>query len=85
MRRMATKKAVEIDAVYENGVIRPLNDPHLQDGEKVRVRIESLVQKPRRKHSPLELRGLGRELWQGVDVDEYIDQERESWGTHNAS
>lgn len=79
---MATKKAVEIDAVYENGVIRPLNDPHLQDGEKVRVRIESLAQKPRRKYSPVELRGLGRDLWQRMDVDEYINRERDSWDTH---
>jgi AbrB family looped-hinge helix DNA binding protein len=26
-----------------------------------------------------ELRGLGREIWQGVDVDEYIDEVRNSW------
>lgn len=26
------------------------------------------------------LRGLHKDVWQGVDVDEYIRQERESWG-----
>ena len=31
------------------------------------------------KHSILELIGLGKEVWEGVDADEYIDQERESW------
>jgi hypothetical protein len=30
-------------------------------------------------HSVLELRGLGKEIWQDIDVDEYIRQERASW------
>lgn len=30
--------------------------------------------------SILELRGLGKELWRSVDVDEYIRGERNSWG-----
>lgn len=29
--------------------------------------------------SLLELQGLGKEVWQGVDVDEYLRQERSSW------
>ena len=29
--------------------------------------------------SLLELEGLGREVWQGVDVDEYLHRERLSW------
>lgn len=32
------------------------------------------------KHSITELEGLGKELWESVDVDEYIRQERGSWG-----
>ena len=31
------------------------------------------------EHSILELRGLGKEVWQGVDVTEYLKSERESW------
>ncbi len=30
-------------------------------------------------HSILELEGLGEEIWVGVDVREYINQERDSW------
>lgn len=26
-----------------------------------------------------DLKGLGKELWQGVDPDDYMAQERESW------
>jgi hypothetical protein len=35
-----------------------------------------LNQKPR---SLLELEGLGQEVWQGVDADEYVRRERASW------
>lgn len=31
------------------------------------------------KRSILELRGLGKEIWEGIDAQEYIDRERDSW------
>jgi len=34
---------------------------------------------PRPKHSIMELEGLGKEVWQDVDVEKYIDEERDSW------
>ena len=32
-----------------------------------------------KRRSLLELEGLGKEVWQGVDVDEYLRRERSSW------
>ncbi len=29
--------------------------------------------------SILELQGLGKELWQGVDATKHVERERESW------
>jgi hypothetical protein len=29
--------------------------------------------------SILELRGLGKEIWRGIDAQEYVDRERASW------
>jgi hypothetical protein len=29
--------------------------------------------------SILQLQGLGKEIWQGVDAQEYVDQERSAW------
>ena len=26
-----------------------------------------------------ELRGLGKEIWQGIDAQHYVNQERDSW------
>lgn len=42
----------------------------------IMVRRRILV-KPRR--SIMELEGLGKETWQGLDAQEYINQERSSW------
>lgn len=34
---------------------------------------------PRGKRSIMELEGLGKEIWQGIDAQEYVNQERASW------
>jgi hypothetical protein len=31
------------------------------------------------EHSIMELCGLGKEIWQGIDAQEYVDRERASW------
>lgn len=33
-----------------------------------------------RQHSIRELRGLGKETWMGLDVQQYIREERDAWG-----
>lgn len=32
-----------------------------------------------KRHSILDLEGLGKEIWQGVDADKYVAEERNSW------
>jgi len=34
---------------------------------------------PKKKHSVLDWWGAGKEVWEGIDVDEYIRKERDSW------
>lgn len=34
---------------------------------------------PKPKRSILELEGLGKEIWNGIDAQEYVNQERASW------
>lgn len=31
------------------------------------------------KRSIAELRGLGKEIWNGIDAQEYVNRERDSW------
>ena len=52
--------------------------------EVVRLTMDSLQREvadapPVRKRSLLELRGLGKEIWGGIDPVEYVKQERDSW------
>jgi hypothetical protein len=52
--------------------------------EIVRLAMGSLQKEcadvpPVRKRSLLELRGLGKEIWEGIDPVEYVAQERDSW------
>jgi len=32
------------------------------------------------KHDITELEGLGAEIWEGIDAQEYVNEERRSWG-----
>lgn len=41
--------------------------------------IRSEVSEPATKHSIFELKGVGADMWQKIDVDEYIRRERASW------
>ncbi len=35
----------------------------------------------KRRRSILELRGLGKEIWAGIDAQEYVRAERAAWST----
>lgn len=53
----------------------------IKAGDYLLVEVEDgaiiLVPKP---IDPIEeLRGLGREVWDGVDVQDYVDRERDGW------
>ena len=50
------------------------------------LRLMSDLAEYLREHTPsetrtsvLELQGLGKEIWRGVDAQEYVDRERASW------
>lgn len=40
---------------------------------------QQMPREERRGHSIFELRGLGKEIWRGLDAQEYVRQERASW------
>lgn len=41
--------------------------------------IQAVHKSPSKPRSIMELRGLGKEIWEGIDPDEYVAQERDSW------
>lgn len=58
----------------------------LSDNERTKL-IELLLdtqaktreKKPGKKRSLRELRGLGKEIWAGIDAQEFIDLQRDEW------
>jgi uncharacterized protein (DUF488 family) len=40
----------------------------------VRARIQV-----RPEHSVMEFRGVAKDFWQGIDVKQYVEEERNSW------
>jgi hypothetical protein len=54
-------------------------DDQLRLLEDVASLVRREVTGQARRRSILELRGLGREIWQGVDAQDYINEERASW------
>jgi len=52
-------------------------DEQLKLLEELAIIVRSKVKK--KKRSILELEGLGKEIWESIDAQEYVDRERESW------
>lgn len=57
---------------------------HLTTDEQLRL-LQDLAELLRRQvsarklHSILELQGLGKDIWGGIDAQEYVNQERASY------
>jgi hypothetical protein len=57
---------------------------HLNPVDQLRL-LEDLAALVRRQvttrvqRSILELQGLGKEIWRGIDAQDYVDQERAAW------
>lgn len=45
--------------------------------ELIAVARHQVAAKPKR--SIMELKGLGKEVWNGIDAQEYVNQERGAW------
>jgi hypothetical protein len=57
---------------------------HLSRQEKADLLVELAAQvrddsRKAQKRSIRELRGLGKEIWTGIDAHEYVNRERDSW------
>ena len=53
---------------------------HLSDEERKKLveALRSPSESPQLRHIT-EMRGLGKDLWQGIDPQDYLNAERDSW------
>jgi hypothetical protein len=64
--------------------VRRLAESFSPDEQMRLIELSGLIRQrvtltPKPKRSILELRGLGKEIWNGIDAQEYVNQERDSW------
>ncbi|HKP73247.1 MAG TPA: hypothetical protein VJT82_09950 [Pyrinomonadaceae bacterium] len=45
--------------------------------------LEPETKNVRRRRSIMELHGLGKEIWEGVDAQEYLNELRQEWERHS--
>lgn len=69
--------ALSVDSLYETEL------RHLPLEERMRL-LELIARDLRRADdeetkSILQLRGLGQEIWDGIDAQEYVDEMRAEW------
>ncbi len=76
---MAGKKASLSFEDYVRGIqgLRP--EEQLSLVEIISARLKKNLKKKNMKHSILELEGLGANMWKGIDAQEYVRNERETW------
>jgi predicted DNA-binding antitoxin AbrB/MazE fold protein len=63
-----------MDAVYQDGVFRPVSSPELPEGERVRLTIERVAQS-----TPDDILRLASQVYEGLsqqDIDEDEDMAR---------
>jgi len=63
-----------VDAVYQDGVFRPVRSPELPDGERVRLTVERVV--PAKSDDILKLADRVYEGLSAQDIDEIEDMAR---------
>ena len=64
--------------VYESQVKSLSATERLQLIELITHDLREIMESTKR-HSILELHGLGAEIWQGIDAQEYVNELRDEW------
>ncbi len=66
-----------------NEILEEIRALSLEERKQLmKLMIDTLTETPHfsaRRHSLRELRGLGKEIWEGIDAQDYINQQRDEW------
>jgi hypothetical protein len=76
---MATKKSDLRFDDYVRGIEHLRPDEQLSLIEIITARLKKTLKRKRSRHSVMELEGLGAHIWKGIDAQQYVNKERESW------
>ena len=76
---MARKKKPLTYGDYARGIQSLKPEEQLSLVEIISTRLKRTLGGKKTEHSLLELEGLGAEMWNRIDAQEYFRRERESW------
>jgi hypothetical protein len=70
---------MSVEAIIEEA--RKLSRDELKELIKALIDIDSKPQpeSPQKRRSLREFRGLGKEIWDGIDAQEYVNKLRSEW------
>jgi hypothetical protein len=74
------KRFAVATSTYENA-LQVVESLSIEDQKRLLAELTARTAKdagPEKKHSIMELRGLGAEIWEGIDAQEYVRNERAS-------
>ena len=77
---MNTKKVAPSYEDYVKGIKELKPEEQLNLVEIISAQLKKSLAEKKIKHNIMELEGLGAELWKGIDAQEYVRKERDSWG-----
>lgn len=66
------------EVLHQAQSLTPEEQIHLIEDLSKLIR-QQMTMKSQPKRSIMELRGLGKEIWNGIDAQEYVNEERDSW------
>ncbi|MCX5815195.1 MAG: hypothetical protein NTX75_02990 [Proteobacteria bacterium] len=72
------KKALAIEKI----MIEEIKELSIYQQKKILdlVRLlKSSINNSSKKHSIIELKGCGKDIWKGIDAQEYVNRLREEW------
>jgi len=65
------------DKLYRKLQARAKRERRSVAQEVIQILDQALTEPPRL--SIMDLQGLGKEIWQGINSDQYIEEERRAW------
>jgi hypothetical protein len=76
---MPMKAATLLYTDYVQGIYSLNQEEQLRLLEIISANLRRTLESKRKKHSIMELEGLGAGIWDGIDAQEYVNKERASW------
>lgn len=67
-----------LDAIFENGVFRPLKNPEISEGQQVRLIVEIKLEQ-----TPEEMLKLAAQIYQGLSTEQIDEIEKIALDTHD--